>query len=64
MSDDPHDPLPGILAAVDQALAMSAEISRVTRGFYDAFKDAGFTDAQALWLANAQFKNELGEPPA
>lgn len=61
-SEQPHDPLPLLVAQLDQALAMASEMARVMRGYYDAFKEQDFTEAQALWLAAAQVK-DLGDPP-
>lgn len=63
MSDDQHDPLPAMLASLDQALAMAPQIARIYRAMYDAFVAEGFTESQALWLAFAQVNASAGDPP-
>jgi hypothetical protein len=51
MTDEtPADPLPKLLADIDQALVMLKERARYERGAFEAYVDAGFTDAQALYL--------------
>lgn len=64
MNDDHiDDPLPALKAGIDQMMAMAPETARVIRGYYDVFLGEGFTEPQALWLAMAQLKDTLGEPP-
>jgi hypothetical protein len=46
LSSESDDPLPLLRAQFDQALAMALEVARVARGLYDAFKAAGFSDAE------------------
>jgi hypothetical protein len=54
VSDEPHDPLPAMLADLDQALSMVPMLSSLHRGLYDGFRKEGFTDEQALRLTIAQ----------
>ena len=50
MADDQHDPLPAIIAELDQALAMAGQGARVAKGLFDAYVEEGFTEKQALYL--------------
>jgi hypothetical protein len=58
MSNDenPIDRLPGLLADIDQALAMVGEMARYQKGLYEGYVEAGFTDKQALYLAAEHLK--------
>jgi hypothetical protein len=53
MTDEnaPVDPLPKLLAEIDQALAISGELARYQRGLYEQYVEAGFTEKQALYMA-------------
>jgi hypothetical protein len=59
----PVDPLPGLIAGIDQALKMAGEVARAHRAYYDAFIEEGFTERQALYAAVSWLKG-TGEPPA
>lgn len=48
--NDPIDPLPGMIAALDQALEMAGEMARISRSYYLAYKEEGFSEEQALYL--------------
>lgn len=50
MPDDPIDPLPGMIAEIDQALEMVPQLARWARAMFEAFQKEGFTDDQALKL--------------
>lgn len=58
----PHDPLPEIIAGIDQMVAMAPQLARAARGFYDAFKAEGFTDSQAAYMTMAQLHSDPGRP--
>lgn len=58
----PHDPLPEIVAGIDQMLAMAPELARAARGYFDAFRAEGFSDAQAIYLTAAQLHSDPGSP--
>jgi hypothetical protein len=60
-SREPVDPLPAMLAAIDQALKMVGEQARVTKAHYDAYIEQGFNNKQALYLA-AMFWKQLDAP--
>ena len=62
--DDPVDPLPGIIAGLDQALAMAGEIARIHRHMFDNFRAKGFSDKQALYLAACVVNGGPKEPPS
>lgn len=62
--DMPVDPLPALMADLDQALAMASEVARLLKGHFDAFVEEGFTEKQALYLAIAHVSGGPGEPPA
>lgn len=65
MDDDqqPDDPLPALLAALDQALSMAPQLARMARGYFDAFEHEGFTASQALYLTAAQIHSTPGSAP-
>lgn len=69
MSDHEHtpspedDPLPAMIAKVDQ-LAMEAPIvARCARAFFEAFNEAGFNEAQATYLTACQILQDPGSAP-
>ena len=62
--EPPVDPLPALLANIDQALSMAGELARLARGYYDAFKHAGFSDAQAVYLTACQLHGDPGDAPS
>lgn len=47
----PHDPLPALMAQIDQALEMAGEVARMAKSQYDAYRAESFTDKQSLYLA-------------
>jgi len=61
--DAPDDPLPAMIAGLDQALEMAGEVARVVHGHYQAFLAEGFTEKQALYAAVMWIKG-TGEPPS
>jgi hypothetical protein len=61
--ETPHDPLPALLAEIDQTLKMAGELARVVRTYYDAFLEEGFNDRQALYAAITWIKGP-SEPPS
>lgn len=62
--DDDYDPMPAILAQVDQTIATAPHIARMAHGYYQAFADEGFTDKQALYLTATQLHGTPGTSPA
>lgn len=56
-SDSPLDPLPGLLAELDQMLKMVPQAARVARAYYDAYRGEGFSERQALYLVASQFRD-------
>ena len=63
MGDPPEDPLPALIAALDQVLAMAPQLARVARGTFEAFTEAGFTESQALYLTAVQLQSDPGTAP-
>lgn len=59
----PDDPLPGLIAGIDQMLAIAPHLARTAMGFYEAFRAEGFTDSQAVYLAAVQLKDDPGTAP-
>lgn len=53
--DHDGDPLVRMIAEIDQAIAHAGLIARTCRGYYDAFREEGFTESQSLYLALGQF---------
>lgn len=43
MTDD-DDPVPALVAGIDQAIAMAPHLARMAMGYFSAFVDEGFTD--------------------
>lgn len=60
---DPIDPMPGVMAALDQVLALASEMARITRGLFDAYKAEGFSDQQAAYFTVCQIQQGAGPPP-
>ena len=58
MNDDPQDPMPALIAAIDQACATAPAIAQYARALFVAFTDEGFTEAQALQLTIARMEHE------
>lgn len=54
--DVPQDPLPALIAGIDQAIAMVPQLARYARALFDGLVDEGFTEAQALHLTANQIK--------
>jgi hypothetical protein len=50
----PEDPMPGVLADIDQAIAMMPLLAQYARGVFEAFLEAGFSEAQAMTLTRDQ----------
>ena len=48
MTDEVFDPVPGMRADLDQALAMLPELCRLLYGYYKNLVEAGFDDVDAL----------------
>jgi hypothetical protein len=61
-SDEHNDPLPALIAEIDQTLAMAGELARAVRAYYDAFIEEGFTEKQALYAAVMWIK-QPPDPP-
>lgn len=49
-NDQPVDPLPALVAAMEQALMYAPMIARQNKALYDAHVEQGFTEKQALYL--------------
>jgi hypothetical protein len=62
-NDGPDDPLPALIAGLDQALAIAPQLARVAMGYFTAYKEAGFGDQQALYLAACQLNQSPGKAP-
>lgn len=63
MGDEPHDPLPELIASIDQAIAVAPQVARIARGHFDAFTSEGFTERQALYLTAVELKEHPGIAP-
>lgn len=69
MSDDDQnvDPLPAMMAELDQAVAMvlanAANVAIAARGAYEAYVAEGFTERQALYLTACGLKDNPGPAP-
>lgn len=59
--DLPDDSLPGLIASIDQLVALAPQMARAGRGLFDAYLDEGFSEAQAM--AAAQLIQDPGSPP-
>ena len=60
---NPEDPLPALVAAVDQAGATAGMLARLAGAHFEAFKEAGFSESQALYLTAAQIIQDPGQAP-
>lgn len=58
MNEKP-DPLSGVLAEVDQAIAAMPVMAQYAWGCYDAFRNEGFSDEQAFQLTRDQIARAL-----
>lgn len=67
MPDEPqdgtHDPLPAMIANLDQVIATAPHLARVARGLFDAFTGAGFAEKQALYLTASHLISTPGSAP-
>lgn len=52
---EPHDPLPALMAELDQAMKMIPEQARAMRIMFRALRDEGFAYKEALYLTATQF---------
>lgn len=59
--DESVDPLPLLIAELDQAMKMAPMIAQMAKAQYDAYREQGFTDKQALYLAATGQKEPPGE---
>lgn len=61
MSDEAPDPLPGILADLDQAVKAMPLFAKYARACYDALREEGFSDSDALQLTRDQIDRVMNE---
>lgn len=54
--EQPLDPLPALVATIDQAMKNAPILAKWAWAMFVAFKDAGFDDEQALRLTMNQMK--------
>lgn len=54
--EKPNDPLPGLLAEIDQAMKMAPTLARWAMSMFSAFSEAGFSEEQSLRLTMNQLK--------
>jgi hypothetical protein len=54
---NPDDPLPKLIADIDQMIATAPRLGQAAWGFYEGFRAAGFTDNQSLFLVAVQLKD-------
>ena len=59
----PDDPLPALIAELDQALSMAPQLARMAMGYYREFEEAGFSSSQAIYLTACQLHGEPGNAP-
>jgi hypothetical protein len=59
----PDDPLPGMIAEIDQLVAVAPQLARAVHGIYSAYRDQGFSDAQAIYLVAATISDNPLDPP-
>lgn len=57
--DEQFDPLPGIIASIDQSVQIVPHLARWAMALYESFTGAGFSEAQALELTANQIKGIL-----
>jgi hypothetical protein len=62
--DQKLDQLAVLRAEIDQMAALAPELARVAHAWFDAFKEAGFDDKQALYLAASQVLQNPGTAPS
>jgi hypothetical protein len=55
--EEPIDPLPGLIASIDQMIQMSGQMARVVRAEYLAYLDEDFTHKEALYLAACRIRS-------
>lgn len=60
---NPEDPLPDLIAALDQVIAMAPQMARTARGYFNAFVAEGFMEKQALYLTACQLMDSPGKAP-
>lgn len=60
---DPEDPLPKMIADLDQLAAMAPQLARMARVWFDAFEAEGFNAAQALYLSACTIVQDTGKAP-
>lgn len=59
----PEDPLPAMIAMVDQLAMQAPLIARAAHAFYTGFAEAGFKESQALYLTACQLMQHPGSAP-
>lgn len=59
--ETPPDPLPSMIAGIDQAVEMFPQFARYAWELFDALRVEGFDEDQALVLARDQIGRALGE---
>ncbi|QEC47045.1 hypothetical protein FSW04_05225 [Baekduia soli] len=59
----PDDPLPALVASIDQLVALAPHAARAARGLFDAFRAEQFSDSQALYLTAASTQDNPLEAP-
>ena len=60
MADGPHDPLPAMIAGIDQMISTAPQLARGAYGLFTAFVGEGFTEPQALHLTISILTANLG----
>lgn len=58
----PEDPLPKLLAEIDQALAIAPQLARIAFGYHAAFQKEGFSARESLYLVACQLHSDPGSP--
>lgn len=58
----PDDPLPAMLAKVDQQVAMAPHLAKAAKGFHAAFVAEGFQPHEAVYLVAVQLMGDPGRP--
>ena len=59
MSNDPFDPVPGQRAAIEQLRMEAPNVAEALWAFYEAFREAGFNETQAMMLVAPIFMSTL-----
>lgn len=57
MPEEPHDPLPGIMAEMDQFLATFLTIAKAQKKMVDDYIEAGFEKRDAMLMASLFFNS-------